>query len=65
MIKKVSEHEFDIYYGKFNKLCLSDLTFQDTWNKSNSIVVRKIIRNVDKKVIGFIVNWKRFYICGG
>lgn len=59
----VTESEFDAFYSKHNKLSLSRLIFKDIWNKSNSVVVRKIIRIDDRKVIAFIVNWNRFYIC--
>ena len=59
MIKQVSEKQFNSFYEKRNKLNLPPITFEDVWNKSNSVIVRKIIQ---QKVIGFIVNWSRFYI---
>ncbi len=62
MIKQVSEKQFNSFYEKRNKLSLPPITFEDVWNKSNSVIVRKIIQ---QKVIGFIVNWSKFYIVLG
>ena len=60
LMRNVTEQEFNIFYRERNRLCLPPITFKDIWNKSNSVVVRKIIQQ--NKVIGFIVNWRRFYI---
>lgn len=59
MIKQVNEKQFNSFYEKHNKLSLLPITFKDVWNKSGSVIVRKIIQ---QKVIGFIVNWSKFYI---
>ena len=61
-MRKVTEKQFDVFYAKQNKLELSALSFVDRWNKSGSVVIRKIIRVVDQKVIGIIVNWNKFWI---
>ena len=61
-MKQVTEKQFDAFYRKHNKLCLSPLTFEDSTNKSGSVTIRKIILQEDKKVIGIIVNWQRFWI---
>ncbi len=61
-MKRVTEKQFDTFYAKHNLLRLSPLTFEDRWNKSGSVVIRKIIRQADKKVIGIIVNWIKFWI---
>ena len=61
-MRKVTEKQFDAFYAKHNLLRLSPLTFEDKTNKSGSVVIRKIIRQVDKKVIGIIVNWHKFWI---
>ena len=59
-MRQVTEKYFDLFYREHNKLSLPSITFKDVWNKSNSVVVRKIIQQ--NKVIGLIVNWSKFYI---
>lgn len=59
-MRQVTKKYFDLFYREHNKLSLPSITFKDVWNKSNSVVVRKIIQQ--NKVIGLIVNWSKFYI---
>ncbi|KKN56255.1 hypothetical protein LCGC14_0574000 [marine sediment metagenome] len=59
-MRQVNEKEFDAFYRERNRLCLPPITFEDIWNKSNSVIVRKIIQQ--NEVIGLIVNWLRYYI---
>jgi hypothetical protein len=57
---EVTEQKFDEFYAKCNKLSLPPITFDDIWNKSNTVVIRRIKQA--NKYIGLIRNWTRFYI---
>jgi len=35
---------------------------KDTYNKQGSVIVRQFRKG--KKIIGFVVNWKKYYLLG-